>query len=367
MDVRLAPGLAPMSIEGIEQIRGTRIAHLIETDGPGGAERMLATMAQAFAAGGCPGVAFLPKNREGWLGRELQSTGVEVEHYTLDHPYSPACLRELTAAFRAHRIDLAHSHEFTMAVYGAWAARSAGIPHVITMHGGRYYAGRWQRRLAMRIAAGTSARIVAVSQDLATHLRHDLHLAHGAIAVIPNGIRACAAEKPSLRRELSIPPADTIILSVGNLYEVKGHQYLIDALALLPASTRAHLVIAGRGDLADSLVERATALGVAARVHLLGLRDDIPNLLASADLFVHPSLREGLPVALLEAMLAGRAIVASDVGEIGSALSDGAGMLVPPANPEILAASILTLLDDREKALAMGERAACRARAVYSL
>lgn len=351
----------------LDPIRGARIAHLIETDGPGGAERMVADMAGELAAGGCPGVAFLPEHREGWLGRELAAVGVEVEHYRLERPFSPRCVRELAAAFRAHRIDIAHSHEFTMAIYNAWAARLAHVPHVITMHGSRYYAARWQRRIAMRFAVVSSNGVVAVSQDLAAHLRRDLHVRDKAIDVIPNGVRPRAFQNPTLRLELGLAPDDRIVLAVGNLYSVKGHLQLIEALALLPAAARAHVVIAGRGDLAAALSARAAVLGVSDRVHLLGLRADIPNLLADADLFVHPSLAEGLPLALLEAMFAGRAIVASDVGEIGRALTGGAGLLVPPGNPPALARCIERLLDHPSEAGALGAFAARRAASEYGL
>jgi glycosyltransferase involved in cell wall biosynthesis len=359
--------MALVTMDALRAIRGTRIAHLIETDGPGGAERVLAEMAGELAAGGCPGVAFLPQNHEGWLGRELAAVGIEVEHYRLERPFSPKYIREMAAAFRAHRIDIAHSHEFTMAVYNAWAARRAGIPHVITMHGGRYYAGRWQRRLAMRIAVASSGAVVAVSQELAAHLRRDLHIRHDAIAMIPNGVRSRPLAESTLRRELGLAPDDRVILAVGNLYPVKGHQHLIDALALLPRALRAHVVIAGRGDLALPLATQASSLGIAERVHLLGLREDIPNLLAAADVFAHPSLHEGLPLALLEAMFAGRAIVASDVGEIGRALGGSAGLLVKPGDPVALAASIRRILDFPRKAAVLGACASLRAAGEYSL
>jgi glycosyltransferase involved in cell wall biosynthesis len=356
-----------MTANALQAIRGARIAHLIETDGPGGAERMLADIAGEFAVSGCSSVAFLPRNHEGWLTRELSAVGVAVEYYRLDRPFSPRCVLEMAAAFRAHRIDIAHSHDFTMGVYNAWATRLARIPHIITMHGGRYYAGRWQRRLALRHAVVSSSGVAAVSQNLATHLRHDLHVHHDVIAVIPNGIRPHRLPDQTLRRELGLAPDDRIVLAVGNLYAVKGHEQLIEALALVPASVRAHVVIAGRGELAESLAARASALGVSERLHLLGLRGDIPNLLAAADLFVQPSLEEGLPIAILEAMFAGRAIVASDVGEIGTALGEGSGLVVPPGDPAALAASILRVLDHPLEAAALGACASRRATSVYGL
>jgi len=172
----------------------------------------------------------------------------------------------------------------------------------------------------------------------------------------------------TLREELGLSADDQVILAVGNLYPVKGHLYLVDALALLrDRHPRAHVVIAGRGELADALVERARTQGVADRVRLLGLRGDIANLLAGADIFALPSLSEGLPLALLEAMLAGRAIVASDVGEVRAVLAHGeAGMLVPPRDTRALAAALDRLLNNPDEAHSLRARAAHRAAAEYA-
>ena len=133
-------------------VTGMRIAHLIESDGPGGAERFLAHMASALQSAGAANVAILPAGGEGWLERELQGSGVAIEHFRLDRPASPACARWLEATFRRHRIDVAHSHEFTMAVYGGWACWRTGIPQVVTMHGSLYFAERMRRRVALRAA-----------------------------------------------------------------------------------------------------------------------------------------------------------------------------------------------------------------------
>jgi glycosyltransferase involved in cell wall biosynthesis len=348
---------------------GARIAHLIDTDGPGGAERMLAQLAGELVRGGCPGVALLPADQEGWLSRELAAAGVVVEHFRHDRAFSPRLAGSLEAAFRRHRIDLAHSHEFNTAVYGAWAARRAGIPHVITMHGGRYYAGRLRRRLALRAAVAVSGRLVAVSQPLVTQLSHDLWVRPTRITTIANGVRFTPAARSTLRGELALSDADRLVVAVGNLYPVKGHTHLLAAVAQL-ASThpRLHVAIAGRGEQAEALERQAADSGLAARVHFLGLRQDIANILAAADVFVQPSLSEGLPLALLEAMFASRAIVASAVGDVPVALAGGAaGMLVPPGNPGALAAAVHQLLAQPFEARQLGQSAQARAAAEYGI
>ncbi|PYO44341.1 MAG: hypothetical protein DMD29_00670, partial [Gemmatimonadetes bacterium] len=264
---------------GLRGLTGVRIAHLIETDGPGGAERMLSLLAAELQRGGCPGVAFLPARREGWLEAELTSAGVTVEYVPLNRPFSPRFARDLAAAFRRHRVALAHSHEFTMAFYGAWAARLAGVPHVITMHGSRYYAARWRRRLALRAAIAATRGVVAVSRALAASLRSDLWLPHHRVTVVPSGVRSPNGVTTGLRAELGLGPADRLVLAVGNLYPVKGHRDLVSALAqLVPRHPTLHAVIAGRGELEIPLRDEAATRGVGGRLHLLGLRGDVGSL-----------------------------------------------------------------------------------------
>lgn len=344
-------------------LKGLRIAQLIASDGPGGAERMLADLSGALRAGGAEVVAFLPAKGEGWLTRQLQSSGVAVEGYRLDRALSPSFARWLAGAFGAHRINLAHSHEFSFAVYGAWSARLAGIPNVITMHGGRYHAAYLRRRILMRLATAASCRLVAVSEPTRDALSRDLHLAPSRITLVPNGVAFEPMAQSSIRAELGLGPIARIALAVGNLYPVKGHTHLVAALGrLTPRHPDLHVVIAGRGDLAETLAAEARELGVAGRVHLVGLRSDIPNLLAGADLFVLPSLSEGLPLALLEAMFAGRPIVASAVGGVPAALGENGGVVVPPGDAEALAAAMDRVLSDGE--LSASYAASARARAV---
>jgi len=350
-------------------VSGLRVAHLIESDGPGGAERVVVELARALEAAGARSIAFLPANGEGWLARELEGSGVTVEHFPLQRRFTPGLARSLAAAFVRHRITVAHSHEFFMALYGLWASRRARIPHVITMHGGLYYTARLRRRLALRAAVALSARTVAVSEPLAARIASDLCVKRQRIVTIPNGVRFTPPEQVTLRVELGLSPEDRLLLSVGNLYPVKGHHHLVGALRILAARhPRLHVAIAGRGDAAETLAASARSCGVAHRLHLLGLRSNIPALLAASDIFVLPSLSEGLPLALLEAMFAGCPIVASDVGEVGVALAHGdAGVLVAPGDPVALAAAIDGLLSNRSHASDLGARAARRATAEYDV
>jgi glycosyltransferase involved in cell wall biosynthesis len=346
-----------------------RIAQLISSDGPGGAERVVADVATALQSSGLETVVFLPVNGEGWLARQLEGSGVSVEYCSIERPWSPPSARRLAEAFRRHRVAVAHSHEFAMGVYGAWASWLVGIPHVVTMHGGRYYAERLRRRVALRAAAAVSAQMVAVSMTCARDISRGLGIRRSRIRMIPNGVRFTPPQRVTLREELRLGPDDRLVVAVGNLYPVKGHVNLIDALGLIASRhPTLHVAISGRGALADSLMARARAYDLQHRVHLLGLRSDISAVLAAADIFALPSLSEGMPLALLEAMFARCPIVASDVGDVSVALENGLdGLLVPPGDPLSLAEGIDRLLTRPAEANALGERAARRARAEYDL
>jgi glycosyltransferase involved in cell wall biosynthesis len=352
--------------ESWRRLRGVTVAHLMEMDGPGGAERLIALLAGAVADGGARSVAFLPEGGEGWLTRELRLIGITVEHVPVDS--HRRTVEALEAGFRRHDVAVAHSHEFAMAICGTVAARRTGAGHVITMHGGRHYATSLPRRIALRLAATHSGALVAVCQEATDALRRDLWLPRKRVLTVPNGVLPPDTRHPApLREDLGLADRDVLIVAVGNLYPVKGHRYLIEALSLLrDRHPEAHVALVGRGELFEPLTALARERGVADRVHLLGFRPDIGSVLAAADIFAMPSLSEGLPLALLEAMRAGLPIVASGVGGIPGALADGdAGLIVPPGDAGALADALARLVTQPGFAATLAARAEAHAAAEY--
>lgn len=354
--------LAPGALDGL------RIAQLLESDGPGGAEQVVVHLSRRLAEAGAELTVYVPARGQGWIRTQLEGQGIGFETFDIATPFSPGFARWLVDSFRRRRIQVAHSHEFSFAVYGAWAAPSAGVAHLNTMHGGRYYVEKIRRRIALGIALRRTDEAVAVSERLRRHLSHDLLWPASRIHLVPNGIPERGANPHGVRDALGIPAGVPLLLAVGNLYPVKGHRVLLEAMAALPP-TRGHapwLAVAGRGDELGPLTVLADRLGLAERVRFLGIRSDVPDLLAAADLFVMPSLSEGLPIAILEAMFAGKPIVASAVGDIGAAVGEG-GLLVPPGEPAPLAQAMARLLDNPDLGRAMGARGLIRARAEYTV
>ncbi len=201
--------------------------------------------------------------------------------------------------------------------------------------------------MQQRLLAASLDRYLPVSQDLAQRLRQTLHIPNHKIQVIHNGVLMepdnCPADV-TLRANLNGNSNRPIVLTVARLDKQKGHCFLLEAAALIP---QAQFVLVGEGPARSSLEEHAQALGLGDRVVFLGYRPDIPELLACCDLFVLPSLYEGLPISVLEAMAVGKPVIASAVGGTAEVVIHGeTGLLVPPADPIALATAIRTLLAD---------------------
>jgi glycosyltransferase involved in cell wall biosynthesis len=340
------------------------IALLIESDGPAGAEKMMLQLAEALRDRGHAVCPVVPGNGCGWLANEFRQRGFAPEQFVIQRYLDWRCLRGLVATLRRRRVEVVHSHDFMMAVYGAAAAALLRRPHVITMHGSRYFAERWGRRVALRWAATRSAATVAVSAALQADLATALRLPR-TFSVVHNGIQPGVGSADGVRRQLGIETEEPLILSVGNLYPVKGHLVLLEALRALPGC---HVAIAGQGEQEVELRAYAAGHGLASRVHLLGYRADIANLLAAADVFALPSLSEGVPLALLEAMFAGKGIAASGVGGVPEVVtSEREALLVPPDDPELLATALGRLLEDRALRDRLGQAARQRAERAFTV
>lgn len=312
-------------------------------------------------------VPVLPRNGVGWLGDLFRSAGSFPETFWLKRPIDPTGVGRLMRLFRRHDIDVVHSHEFTMAVYGSTAARLLAIPHVMTMHGGLTITKALRRRIALRWAIRRSAHAVAVSNATGLQFAKDLGLRASAFTVVHNGVPLTSGNAEQVRREFGWTDGDTVILAVGNLERNKNHRMLLEALLRLQREGFTMpwkvIIAAGRGgDQHSDLLEYVRTHGLEGRVHVATGRSDIADLQALTDIFAMPSLWEGLPMALLEAMVAGKAIIASATGGIPEAIVDGReGTLVPPGDLDALARGLRTLMTDGVRRRAFG--AAARARA----
>lgn len=310
--------------------------------------------------------------RPGWLQERSRSRGVPTYVIPTEGMTDWRWAYRFRDLLKDEHVDLIHSHEFDANVQGTAVATYLGIPLVATVHGKHYFWEKLRRRLAYRWVS-RRATMVAVSEDLKRFIVERVGIDSDRITVLYNGVNVPPAPEPAdieaCRREMNLPDSDCVIGVVGNLYPVKGHQYLIDAIpAVLEKYPETSFVFAGRGQLESDLKQQVNRLGLDKRVHFLGLRQDIPRILALLDVFVLPSLSEGLSMAILEAMMAGKPVVATRVGGNPEIVLDReTGFLVPPKDSHALAESLIALLKDRHLAIQLGEKGKRRAEHQFSL
>jgi glycosyltransferase involved in cell wall biosynthesis len=348
-----------------------RVLHMMEGPDPGGAETVLVEIAHHLGPGfESEGLVLVP----GWIQSTLGDRGIPTHTLPLDRSFDISWPFRLARLIRARGINLIQSHEFTTNCYATLAARLARVPIVCTVHGKNYYPTRYYRRAAYRWVARNANAFVAVSADLARFLNRRLGIPEHRLRVILNGVdltRFGAAQggRDALRAALGIPADGFVALTVAALFEVKAHADLIDAAAIvLRAHPDVHFLFAGEGPLEPELRNRAERQGVAKRVRFLGFRRDVPELLAASDVYVLPSHSEGLPVSVIEASAAGLPVVATDVGGTGEVVEqDRTGLLVPPRDPERLAAAIGRIVADREAARRLGAAGRERVRTRFGL
>lgn len=342
-----------------------RIGMMIETDGPGGAEVVFIQLSEELRRRGHTVIAVGPEKGRGWLSGRLKELGIERHTFSLNRPLDPGCLFRMRRMLDELNLDVVHSHEFTMAVYGTAACRMLGLRHVITMHGADSVFDAARRRIALRWAMRRSHAMVAVSGHTRGFMCEHLRANPEDVLTIRNGIPPQSGDREKVRQELGLKEHDVLVLAVGNLRPRKGHMILLRALLELArqsAGLDAHVAIAGDGEEGERLQAFANEHGIASRVHLLGLRGDIPDLQAAADVSAMPSYWEGLPLAVLEGMFAGNPVVASKVGGIEEAVSAGVeGFLVEPGSVQQLAEALKPLIEDPLLRTRMGGAAFDRA------
>ncbi|GAA2194358.1 glycosyltransferase family 4 protein [Micromonospora lupini] len=283
-------------------------------------------------------------------------------------------LREWVRLLRRVRPALVHVRGLqNEGFHGVLAARLAGCPRVlVTVHGTvrdlRQPGPAWKRRALVHGAEPATLRLashVGAVCEYAAGRDFLRRLGPKFVGVIPNGVPLPAhprAARDRVRADLGLRPDDVAMIAVSRLTWEKGFGVLADALRRLPPSTagrppttaRRVLLVAGDGPDRDG-VSAALAHSGEIEVRLLGNRLDVPDLLAAADLFVFPTLHENLSNALLEAMAHGLPVVASAVGGNVEVLRSGGGRLVPPGDPDALAAALAPLLDDPGERGHLGE------------
>jgi glycosyltransferase involved in cell wall biosynthesis len=284
-----------------------------------------------------------------------------VRPWTL--PAAVVALRRLRALLAGERVALVHAHGSRGALYAGLAARGLGVPLV------------WHVRVADAdprldpLLARLASSIVVNSAATAARLRR-VPVAADKLTIVPNGVDlvrfAPRPADPALRTALGLDPALPVVAYFGRLEHGKGVDVLLDAAARVHAKLPAAFVLVGDGPLRAPLAARAAAAGLPVR--FVGQRDDVPELLGLCAVVVLPSRQEAFGRVLIEAMAAGVPVVATAVGGIPEVCTDGVtGLLVPPEDPDALAAAIARTLTDQAATAARVAAAAADVRARFDV
>lgn len=336
-----------------------RIAHVTGERGFSGGEVQVFLLMEGLRARGHVNLLVCPP--ESGAEREARRRGFAVECVAMRNDLSFGAVLQIAAALRRHAPALVHCHTGRANWLGAAAARWIGAPALSTRRMDRRVSRglrtRWLYRHLLR-------RVAAISPAVEQRLR-EAFVPAARIRVIWSAVDPAALE-PTASREvvraaLGAAPDTPCVLVAANLVPRKGVDVLLAAVAALAPRARCALWIAGDGPERAALEADAARLGLGERVHFLGRRSDVPDLLEACDVFALPSRLEGLGVAALEAMARGRPVVASAVGGLAQiVVPEETGLLVPPGDAEALAAALERLLANPALARRLGAAGAKR-------
>jgi sugar transferase (PEP-CTERM/EpsH1 system associated) len=313
----------------------------------------------------------------GEFGAELRAGGVRVHVLGRKPGLDISITARLRNLYRQEKVDLIHAHQYTPYFYAAAAAFRAGMRPVIFTEHGRHWPDqlRLKRAMANQLLSLTTAAYTAVSEFSRQSLVQFEKMPGRKIQVIYNGIdvddvRCAIDDRQRLRRDAGLNDDDLLVLSIGRLDPIKDFGTLIGAFAeAARRSPRAFLWIAGDGDEAykRQLHQSITELGMVDRVKLLGARRDVGALLTACDLYALPSITEALSMTILEAMVAGRAVLATQTGGNPELVVDQTtGVLVPVGNVPAMAQALAHLLEDGSRRQRMGAAGRARVEKLFS-
>lgn len=354
--------------------RRLKVLHLLATMPVGGAEDLVAAIVQGLDPRRFT-VSVATLGPSGPVGQELRARGYEVASLGLDIKRNSTW--RIAGAVRRRlqddRPDILHTHLYHPNLYGRLGALGLDLSGVVAAVHNSYTRVKFHRRLWNFLLGWATDRVLVGSAQVWQDVRRYDGVPASRLVLMPYGI-PLAGLNPHLSRQaarerLGLSGGGLVMGAVGRLEEQKGHGYLLAALPELerqiPDLT---VLIVGEGREEEKLKGQVRELRLGNTVRFLGTRRDLPEIFRALDLFVQPSLWEGLPLALLKAMGAGLPVVATRVSGSREAIEDGVnGCLVDPGDPEALARAILELHRHPEARQRLGQAARRTVVARYSL
>ncbi len=347
---------------GKETMKPVVLAELAGSAGYGGGERYLELLFDRLDHRQFAPLLICPE--PGPFVEKMKVKGIPTNVVQLAPLFNPFALMRLTWLLRRKQVMILQTHGARANVYGRLAAWLAGVPCVIsTVHNSiRDYdvslMKRWIYRRLLRLMLPWVDRVICVSEALAQDVRADCPAA--LTTTVWNGVDSvwlsARGNRNKIRKECGAGEGP-VLLTVARLTKQKGHQFLIQALPELLAEWPSLVcVFVGEGESREALLDLARNTGVDESCRFVGAKDDVVDWYAAADVVVLPSLSEGCPFVVLEALAMSRPVVATNVNGIPEIIHDGCtGLLVPPRNPKALEAALRTLLRDPCLAARLGK------------
>lgn len=350
-----------------------RVVHVLHSMEVAGAE----VLVHDFVSRSVPGLqqSVVTLDRVGELGESLRAGGIDVECVGRDPGVDLGVVLRLARAMAQRRPDVVHAHQYTPYFYSALACRLIRPrPALIFTEHGRHVPDRRRPKRVMfnQVSLRWTCRVTAVCGYVKRLLVENEGIPADRIQVIYNGVDAsrfaCAIDGSWVRSALGIGASDRVVVCVARFHPVKDHATLLRGFARVAARIpTARLLLVGTGPEESSLRVLAGTLGIAPRVMFVGIRRDVPEILAASDVFAMTSLSEGTSVTLLEAMLSRRPVVVTRVGGNPEIVDDGrTGLLVPQGDADAVGDALVALLMDPGRREAMGRAGRERALAMFT-
>lgn len=307
-------------------------------------------------------------SKEGRLLKEFEDIGVRVEKFDTKNKFNLQEALYIYHLIKANKISILQTHGLRFDFFGFIAARLAGVPHIITRHVAisHHLISEFRKKMYIffdNFAIKSAAKVVTVSKAVEDDLVATQGIDRSKILTIVNGVdlrrfsEVNMYAKTKIRMEFGIDEKTQVVGMIAQLSYWKGIPYFLRAIPLiLSKCSNVMFLMIGDGPERKKLETMVEELGVSSYVIFAGFRRDISDIISAIDISVLSSLREGLPLAILESMAMGKPIVATDVGGVSELVLNGkTGFLVPPRDSCALANAIIELFEDKEKARQFGK------------
>jgi glycosyltransferase involved in cell wall biosynthesis len=332
-------------------MRKVKVFHLITELSIGGAQNALFRLLENFGNASFQHSVACFFNADGTIANQIRALNTPVFDLRMNHKYQVDAFGRLLQLLRREKPDILHTWMFHANLPGRILGRLAKIPIIISSErtmGQENSVRHWLNKRSISLVD----QVICVSQSVADHVIHDVGLPSNKVLVIPNGIDPARYQnlpaKVQARISFGLPVDSVIIAAIGRPRPVKGYPYLLKAFVRISKSyPRIHLLFVGNGPDRPKLIDQAQSLGMRSRVTFLDDLTNIPDLLASLDVLVIPSLFEGMPNVALEAMAVELPVVATAVGGTPEVVIDGkTGFLIPSSDTQALSIALEKLIEN---------------------